>query len=140
MAVCSLYEISSFLNLCLKIPGCIPIEQNSLTVWCSPSGSDDACLFGQVGGSGSSRSIQVSGSKNRCSLLRKDLPVHAPTRYWAGSPRPVRVGVVVPSTRIPGGPYENYGNISKAVHPVFTPVCLLERCEFYLFRLQPTLC
>jgi hypothetical protein len=109
MAVCSLYEISPFLNLCLKIPGCIPIEQNRLAFSICHSGAmTPACLIRLAvhGAAGSFRSVD---RKIGVAFFVKTFQSMRQRAIGLGSPRSMGVGVVVPSTRIPGGPCENFG-------------------------------
>ena len=99
MAVCSLYEIPSFLNLFLRNPGCFPIVQDSQARGvCFAFADKLACLFSRV----VQRAIQifrpVDGQKDR-EFFRKDPSVHALMRYWTGSPVSImRMSVVVPLT------------------------------------------
>ena len=99
MAVCSLYEIPSFLNLFLRNPGCFPIVQNSQAQGvCFALADKVARLFSRA----VQRAIQTfrpaDGQKDR-EFFRKDPPVHALMRHRTGSPDSiVRMSVVVPLT------------------------------------------
>ena len=107
MAVCSLYEIPSFLNLFLRNPGCFPIVQNSqIQGVCFVFADKLVCHFSWAVQRAVLVFRPVDGQKDR-EFFRKDPPVHALMRHWTGSPDSiVCMSVVVPLTTA-GAHYAN---------------------------------
>ena len=106
MAVCSLYEIPSFLNLCPRNPGYFPVYNNcSAQKACFSLTIGRAYHFCVVASQDTPGSRSEDARKVR-NIFVQTLPVHALRRNRTGVPGiRARLGVVVPLTRIPGGPY-----------------------------------
>ena len=134
MAVCSLYEISSFLNRFFRSRVCFPVVPlknpvlDCFAVW----GIQRAGIFWRR----MCRRHSFLGryDQKRWYLFVTKLPVHAPMRQWAGiSEACARVGVVVLLIRILGGPYADK---KRKINSHITEIFLKQFTQFlpqYLF-------
>jgi hypothetical protein len=91
-----LSEILSFLNPARKAPGYFPVEQNRQTLGLGPA-------LSRV----QEKTRPLAAGETKLTGFWQDHPVHAPTPHRAGSPSPVRVGVVVPSNPTHAGAHHD---------------------------------
>jgi hypothetical protein len=99
MAVCSLYEITSFLNPCQKVPVYFAVEQ--LYFYAGQFPGRKNCAYLLIADRLIVRRIILTFKqantiiKGLCYYFCKTHPAHASMSHCAGAPRPMRIGVVV---------------------------------------------